>query len=115
VPNGVAPDRVAHVDALAEVITGRLSAHPAATWFSVLTPLGVPCGPVNDLAEAFGFAADLGIDARVTMGEGDTSVTVVANPIALSASPATYRRRQPQLDEHTTELRHWLDQPSGPT
>ena len=102
------PDRVANVDALSDVITPLLAAHPASTWFEILSPLGVPCGPVNDLAGAFEFAETLDLDARVSVGEGDDAVTVVANPISLSATPAQYLRRPPGLGEHTAELRDWL-------
>lgn len=102
------PDRVAHVDALYDAIAPRLSERPAATWFDILSPLGIPCGPVNNMAEAFEFAANLGLNARVSVGEGADAVTVVANPIDLSAAPAQYRRRPPELGEHTAELRSWL-------
>jgi crotonobetainyl-CoA:carnitine CoA-transferase CaiB-like acyl-CoA transferase len=102
------PDRVANVDALHEAITARLTTQPAAAWFEILSPLGVPCGPVNDLAGAFDFAEGLGLDVRVPVGEGDHGVTVVANPIGLSAAPATYRLPPPALGEHTIELREWL-------
>jgi crotonobetainyl-CoA:carnitine CoA-transferase CaiB-like acyl-CoA transferase len=104
-------DRVANIDALGAVITSRLAADSASSWFTILTPLGVPCGPVNDLAGAFAFAAELGIDARVTVGEGDETVTVVSNPIALSATPPMYQRRPPQLGEHGDQLRQWLLHP----
>jgi crotonobetainyl-CoA:carnitine CoA-transferase CaiB-like acyl-CoA transferase len=108
------PARVANVDALAEEVTPRLMERPASTWFSVLTPLGVPCGPVNDLAGAFEFAAELGLDPCVTVGNGDEAVSVVSNPITLSASPATYRRRPPGLGQHDAELREWLASESMP-
>jgi crotonobetainyl-CoA:carnitine CoA-transferase CaiB-like acyl-CoA transferase len=109
------PNRVANVDALADVITDRLSTQTASSWFAVLSPLGVPCGTVNDMAGAFDFALELGIDARVTVGQGDEAVTVVANPIALSTSPPTYGRRPPGLGEHTAELREWLDHAAAPS
>ena len=105
------PDRVAHVDALADELTRRLGTRAAAEWYEVLTPLGVPCGPVNDVAGAFAFAAQLGIDAQVTVGDQDDSVTVVANPISLSRNSPTYRRRPPRLGEHDSELRQWLTRP----
>ncbi len=107
------PDRVANVDALFEALTARLSTQPAASWFTVLTPLGVPCGPVNDMAGAFDFAAELGLEAQVTVGDGDEAVTVVANPIGLTATPADYRLPPPNLGQHTTELRDWLDRPQA--
>ena len=36
------PDRVANVDALSDVVTPLLAAHPASTWFDVLSPSGCP-------------------------------------------------------------------------
>ena len=55
------PDRVANIDPLAVVITERLRTRSATEWFEILSPLGVPCGPVNDLAGAFAFADQLGL------------------------------------------------------
>ena len=103
------PDRVANVDALSDVITPLLAAQTASTWFDVLSPLGVPCGPVNDLAGAFDFAETLDLDARVSVGEGDDAVTVVANPISLSAAPARYLPPPPgprRAHRRTTGLAH---------
>jgi crotonobetainyl-CoA:carnitine CoA-transferase CaiB-like acyl-CoA transferase len=97
-------DRVAHADELAELIGERLAVAPARHWFDVLTPLGVPCGPVNDIAAAFALADELGLGARVSVGEPGDAVDLVANPIGLSATPPTYRRRPPRLGEHTGEL-----------
>jgi crotonobetainyl-CoA:carnitine CoA-transferase CaiB-like acyl-CoA transferase len=108
------PDRVAHRDALAEAISSQMAARPASAWFAILSPLGVPCGPVNDMAGAFELADDLGLGARVGVGEGDDAVDLVANPIGLSGSPPTYRSRPPRLGEHTSELRQWLSHRPAP-
>lgn len=104
-------DRVANVDALYNRLTERLTARTAAEWFDVLTPLGVPCGPVHDLAGAFGLAERLGLGPAVAVGEPGDTVDVVANPITLSANPARYQRRPPRLGEHTREIHDWLDRP----
>jgi crotonobetainyl-CoA:carnitine CoA-transferase CaiB-like acyl-CoA transferase len=64
----------------------------------------VPCGPVNDIAAAFALADELGLGARVSVGEPGDAVDLVANPITLSKTPPTYRRRPPRLGEHTDEL-----------
>ncbi|MEV6143886.1 CoA transferase [Streptomyces sp. NPDC051992] len=103
--------RVAHVDVLAEEISGRLALRTAAEWFGLLTPLGVPCGPVNDLAGAFEFAERLGLSPRVIPADADPDdpMTLVANPIGLSRTPPRYERRPPRLGEHTEELKRWLD------
>ncbi|MFJ4574169.1 CaiB/BaiF CoA transferase family protein [Streptomyces sp. NPDC088846] len=104
-------DRVAHVDALAEEISARLVLRTAAEWFDLLTPLGVPCGPVNDLAGAFGLAERLGLSPQVTPADADPGdpMRLVANPIGLSRTPPRYERRPPRLGQHTEDLRRWLD------
>jgi crotonobetainyl-CoA:carnitine CoA-transferase CaiB-like acyl-CoA transferase len=100
------PQRVAHVDPLAELISQRTRQRSAAAWFAELTPLGVPCGPVNDLADAIAFADDLDLQPIVGIGESDRHVDLVTNPIRLSDAPPTYRLPPPRLGEHTAELRH---------
>ncbi len=108
-------DRVAHVDELAALLTARLSARTAGEWFTALTPLGVPCGPVNDVPAAFALAEELGVGGRVTVGEGERAVDVVADPIRLSSGPPAYHRPPPRLGEHTDELRDELLAPRRPT
>nr|WP_241003122.1 CoA transferase [Streptomyces sp. CB01881] len=104
------PDRVAHIDALAAELTDRLRHRTAAEWFALLTPLGVPCGPVNDLAGAFQLADTLGLEPRASLpGPDGEPLDLVANPIGLSRTPPRYERRPPGLGEHTAELSAWLD------
>lgn len=107
------PARVANIDALDDVVTARMTRQPADHWFAELSARGVPCGPVNDLADAFTLAADLGIGGRIPVGAGPDTVDLVANPIELSDTPAVYDRRPPRLGEHTDELRAWLHNPGA--
>ncbi|MFD9128077.1 CaiB/BaiF CoA transferase family protein [Kitasatospora sp. NPDC059571] len=97
-------DRVARVEELAALLGPVLKQRTAAAWFEHLTPLGVPCGPVNDLAGAFALAERLGLAPRTADG-------LVANPIGLSRTPPGYRLAPPRLGEHTGELTAWLDTP----
>jgi len=78
----------------------------ADEWFEQLTAVGVPCGPINDLADAFAFADRLGLDARVRIDDPrrESPVEQVANPIRLGATPAAYRTAPPHLGEHTSEV-----------
>jgi crotonobetainyl-CoA:carnitine CoA-transferase CaiB-like acyl-CoA transferase len=98
--------RVARRDELAELIDGRLRDEPAAAWVERLEESGVPSGLVNDIGEAFALAERLGL--RPVVDVGDTSaggeIAQVADPMNLSASPVTYRRRPPRLGEHTEEV-----------
>ena len=71
---------------------------------ALLTAAGVPAGPINDIGEAFAFAAALGLDP---VWEVD-GVRGVRSPLKLSETPAAARRRPPALGEHDGELRAWL-------
>jgi crotonobetainyl-CoA:carnitine CoA-transferase CaiB-like acyl-CoA transferase len=96
--------RVQNRGALRDALEARLAERPRAAWRDELTAAGVPAGPVQTLDEAFSLAALLGLDA-VDETEG---VRTVAFPVELSATPATTRRRPPDLDEHGAELREEL-------
>ena len=93
--------RVANRAALRPLLEARLRTRTRADWRDVLLDAGVPSGPVQTIDEAFSLAAELGLDV---IDETD-GVRTVAFPALLSETPATVRRRPPELDEHGEELR----------
>jgi crotonobetainyl-CoA:carnitine CoA-transferase CaiB-like acyl-CoA transferase len=106
------PARVAHRNELLARIRAATVQRSTAEWITALEAAGVPCGPINTLAEVF---ADPQVVARELVVDvpqsGAGSVPVVANPIRLSASPVRYHRGPPQLGEHTGEvIADWLGQ-----
>lgn len=105
-------DRVAHRIELRDILSERLAAAGADHWSSVLLAAGVPAGPVNTLDEAFDFARELGVPGIVDIpsapahGADGTPSRQIANPIALSRTPAQYRLPPPHLGQHTAEVLH---------
>lgn len=89
------PARVAHRDLLSSILEGLLSRRGADDWQGRLHAAGVPCGPINDIAQAIGLAERLGLEPVVEAG----GVPGVANPIRLSATPASYRSAPPDLPQ----------------
>ncbi len=89
--------RVRQRPLLRTLIESYLATDVTAAWVDRLLAAGVPAGAVNDLAGAFALATQLGLRPTVTVGDNDTAVTVVRNPIDLSATPATYRLAPPDL------------------
>ena len=77
---------------------------PADVWFSRLSTAGVPCGPINDVAEAVALAKSLGLSPVVDAG----GVPTVADPLELSATPVRYRGRPPAVGADTDWLTGWL-------
>jgi crotonobetainyl-CoA:carnitine CoA-transferase CaiB-like acyl-CoA transferase len=94
-------DRVSNRDALRAELESRLAARSARDWRSVLIAAGVSAGPVQSIADAFSLAAELGLDV---IDETD-GVRTVSFPARLSETPATVRRRPPDLGEHDDEIR----------
>lgn len=87
------PARVEHREELTTILERLLAGAGADEWQDRLTALGVPCGPINDIAQAFDLAARLGLDPVVEVGGTPT----VAHPIRLSRTPASYRSGPPDL------------------
>lgn len=91
------PTRVAHRDALVATLNGLLRDDSASHWQRRLTAVGVPCGPINNLAEAFALAAELGLDPVTRFADAPGSPPTVAHPITFSATPASYRLPPPEV------------------
>jgi crotonobetainyl-CoA:carnitine CoA-transferase CaiB-like acyl-CoA transferase len=98
--------RLTHRDELGRELDAAFAAAPAAEWVAALGAAGVPAGPINDIADAFAFAAELGLQP---VDETD-GVRTVRSPLRLDATPATVSRRPPRLGEHSDEIRAWLGQ-----
>jgi crotonobetainyl-CoA:carnitine CoA-transferase CaiB-like acyl-CoA transferase len=101
-------ERNAHRDELRPLLIERLSRRTKAEWFRDIIAVGVPCGPINDVAGGVGFATEIGLEPVVEVGAGETMVPSIRNPIRFSVTPADYRLPPPKLDEHGEEIRRWL-------
>ncbi len=99
------PQRVRHRDLLVGLIGERLATRAAGEWLSLLEPSGVPCGPINDLAQVFADPQVRHRGMQVTAPHPAAGeVTMVANPIHFSATPITHDRAPPVLGQHTAEV-----------
>jgi len=93
------PARVANRDELAALLEAALRQAEAAQWMTRLTARGVPCGPINTIAEAVTLAEELGLHPVVEIA-GDASTVPtrqIRHPIELSRTPARYRSGPPLL------------------
>jgi len=84
--------RVAHRDALEEILTSVFRTRGTAEWLELLQARDVPATPVNDVATGLGLPPLL---ERNMVGGG-----VIGSPVA----PGRVHRPPPRLGEHTDEL-----------
>ncbi len=107
------PDaRRRHAAALEAEVAAALRAQPAAEWLARLERAGVPCAPVNTVAEA---VRSPQVAARdMVMGIPDPTLGtlwVAGNPIKLADVPGTPPRRPPPaLDADRAAILAWLDE-----
>jgi crotonobetainyl-CoA:carnitine CoA-transferase CaiB-like acyl-CoA transferase len=105
-------DRVAHREELIPVLAAAFAAKTAQEWSTLLAAAGIPCGPVNDVAQAFALAGRLGLDPVVHLAaDGRPPVAQVASPLRLSGTPVRYDRPPPALGADTAAILTWLATP----
>ena len=101
--------RVEHRDELRAELEGALIDRSAQAWIERLRAVGVPCGQVHDIGQAFELASRLGLAPSFHLGGAGNSVPQVRNPLSFSATPVDYRLAPPGLGEHTETLESILE------
>lgn len=104
-------DRTANRHELHPILIERLAEWSADDLFIALNKAGVPCGPVNSIREGVELAERLGLQPRVTLGDGDRAIDLVRHPLQFSRAGIRYDEPPPTLGEHSEELRRWLSTP----
>lgn len=107
--------RVANRAELVPLIRQTTVFRTTAEWIIALEQAGVPCGPINDLAQVFEDAQIKARGVQISLPHAlSGEVALVANPIRLSRTPVEYRSAPPLLGEHSDEvLRDWLGSAEG--
>jgi crotonobetainyl-CoA:carnitine CoA-transferase CaiB-like acyl-CoA transferase len=100
------PDRVASRDELVEILQRELSERTADEWVERVRAAGVPCGPVNTLAEAL---ADEHLSSTDMLQEIEHPLAgvlrMLASPMLFDGERPPVRRPPPTLGQHTEEVR----------
>ncbi|MDG1581264.1 CaiB/BaiF CoA-transferase family protein [Pseudomonas sp. GOM6] len=97
--------RVAHRAELIPLLRQATVFKTTAEWITLLEAAGVPCGPINDLAQVFADPQVRARGLRLDLANGMGSTTPqVASPLRLSETPVEYRSAPPLLGEHSHAL-----------
>jgi formyl-CoA transferase len=100
--------RVKHRDALIPAMETVTRTRKTADWIALLEDKAVPCGPINDIGQAFEDpqvkARGLAIRLPRNAGDGIASIAGVASPLRLADTPPVLKHAPPALGQHTTEV-----------
>jgi crotonobetainyl-CoA:carnitine CoA-transferase CaiB-like acyl-CoA transferase len=98
-------DRVAHRDTVDGMINEALAGDRADNWIVKLKAVGVPCGRINSVGQAFAephTAARQMVETVQHPTIGD--LKVIGMPFKFSATPGSVRSAPPVLGQHTDEV-----------
>ncbi|OLT51981.1 carnitine dehydratase [Corynebacterium sp. CNJ-954] len=93
---------------LRALIEDGLSSRDAEEWFDILQAVKVPCAPILSIGEGVEFARGLGLAPVVDVGEGDSAVPLIKNPISYSRTGVTYRKAPPPLGSDQQDVLDWI-------
>jgi crotonobetainyl-CoA:carnitine CoA-transferase CaiB-like acyl-CoA transferase len=104
--------RVQHRALLVPLLQAVTRTRSTAQWIALLEHQAVPCGPINDLRQAFddaqvkarGLVVNQPLARTFPDGSAIESVASVASPLRLLATPPVVQRPPPALGEHTDEV-----------
>ena len=97
--------RTEHRDELEALLDEAFGRRSVGAWLDELTEAGVPCGPIQDLAQVI---ADPHLAAREMISRlqqpGAGELAMPASPLLFSDSPREAPRPAPALGQHTDEI-----------
>ena len=97
--------RVANRSTLIPTLRDITRTRNTREWITLLESVGVPCGPINNLADVF---ADPQVQARGMQmhmaHERAGQIPLVASPMRLSDTPVQYHQAPPVLGQDTREV-----------
>ena len=104
--------RVIHRSTLIPLMSELTRTRTTAEWITLLEDKAVPCGPINNIAQAFDDAQAKARGLRVELArtpdgspvDGISRLASVASPLRLSEHPALLRNAPPALGQHTHEV-----------
>jgi len=97
--------RVENYEALRAELASAFQSRPRAEWLKLLGAQDVPCGPLNDLQEVFADPQVIALDMRKNLPHHSRgTVSVIGNPVRLSATPPRVETAAPDLGAHNDLL-----------
>lgn len=98
-------ERVRYRDALVPVLADEFARRPVQWWIDTLEAAGVPCGPINTVAQALAHPQTQVRGMRIDLPHPLAGhVPLVGNPIKFSETPVEYKEAPPLMGQHTDDV-----------
>jgi crotonobetainyl-CoA:carnitine CoA-transferase CaiB-like acyl-CoA transferase len=98
-------DRVRNRALLVPLLAAQLALRSVAEWVALLEPVGVPIGPINDLAQVYAHPQVQARGMRLTASHPlRPQLPLVASPLKLSVTPTVPAVAPPTLGQHSATV-----------
>lgn len=98
-------DRVRNREALIPLLEEVLHRRRVAEWVAMLEPVGIPVGPINDLAQVFDHPQVKARKMQIELPHPVSgTVPLVASPMKMSLTPPVANAAPPTLGQHTRQV-----------
>ena len=94
-------DRVRGRETLIPMLEKMVERRPAAWWIEALEAVGVPCGPIQNLAQVFEHPQVQARGLELGLDRAGATVRTVANPVRFSETPLRMELAPPALGADT--------------
>lgn len=98
--------RVRNRDELVPQIAAVMTERDTDQWIAQLHKIGIPAGPVNDMAQVFDMEQISARGMKITMDHPHSAenIALVGSPLKLSRTPPSYDRPPPCLGQHSAAV-----------
>lgn len=95
-------ERVHNRVSLTEILSREFNKKDRDQWLQLLQSVNVPCGPINDVAEALNLPQAK--SREMVVGFDNSAIKVLGSPIKLSKTPVQYHTPPPKLGVNTEAI-----------
>ena len=93
-----------HRSEINAIVQSAIGSRTREEWITLLNQAGVPCGPVNNLAQAFSDPQVLHQEMVIASAQPSGPVKMPGFPLKLSKTPARLYKPSPRVGEHSLEV-----------
>jgi len=98
-------DRVENRDLIDNLIQEEFATRTRSEWIEALDRIGIPSGPINNVAEALSSPQTLARDMVTEIDHPLVGmIRMLGLPIRFDGTPSSIRSHPPALGEHTAEI-----------
>ncbi len=98
-------NRIRNRETIIPLLQEIFARRSVAEWIVLIEPEGIPCGPINNIAQVFEHPQVLHRGMKIELPHPTAgTVPLIASPIKFSATPVTYTGAPPTLGQHTEQV-----------